>query len=50
MGRGGERTVSQCRVEFRVLEESQDLKFSYQEITFWKTNIPDFDLTLTKMG
>jgi len=45
-GRGGEcdsghlRGLSECRVKFRVLDESRGLKFSYREIKFSKINIP----------
>jgi len=32
--------MPECRVKFRVLDESRDLKFSYREIKFSKINIP----------
>jgi len=38
-------TVSECRVEFRVLDESRDLKFSYREINFSKSNIPNQNIS-----
>ena len=31
-------TVSECRVKFRALDESRDLKFCYREIKFWTIN------------
>jgi len=40
--RGGERDCGLIRgpsPKLRVLDESQDLKFSCQEIAFWKINI-----------
>jgi len=33
-------SMPECRVKFRVLDESRDLKFSYWEIKFSKINIP----------
>ena len=33
-------STSECRVNFRVLDETRYLKFSYREIKFSKINIP----------
>ena len=39
-------STSECRVNFRVLDESRYLKFSYRTIKFSKINIPKSEQTL----